>query len=74
LAYILAIGIGIGGGLLLILGFRLRIVALVMAGFTLATALDFHRHLSDPSQMMHFLKNLSMTGGLLLIVAFGGAH
>jgi putative oxidoreductase len=74
LAYILAIGIEIGGGVLLILGFRSRIVALVMAGFTLATALAFHRHLSDPNQMMHFLKNLSMTGGLLQIVAFGGAR
>ena len=30
-----------------------------------------HTHFSDPNQMIHFLKNLAMSGGFLLLVAFG---
>jgi putative oxidoreductase len=70
--YFLAIAIEIGGGILLAVGFRTRIVAVAMAAFSAATALIFHHDFADPNQMMHFLKNLAMTGGLLQIVAFGG--
>ncbi len=70
-AYFIAIAIEIGGGILLVLGFRARWTALVMAIFTVAAALGFHHKFSDPDQLMHFFKNISMTGGLLQVVAFG---
>jgi putative oxidoreductase len=70
-AYVIAVIIEIGGGTLLVLGFQTRIVALVMAVFTVATAASFHRNFADQDQMVHFLKNISMTGGLLQVVAFG---
>lgn len=61
----------IAGGLLLVAGYRTRIVALLLAAFSLATALTFHTALADPNQMFHFLKNLAMAGGLLQVAAFG---
>ena len=70
-AYVLAIIVEIGGGLLLVLGYRTRTVALVLAAFTIATALGFHHNFADKSQMTHFLKNIAIAGGLLQIVAFG---
>ncbi len=69
--YLIAIAVEIGGATLLVLVFHTRIVALVMAIFTVAAAFSFHRNFADPNQLMHFLKNVSMTGGLLQVVAFG---
>jgi len=71
LAYLVAIVVEIGGGVLLILGYQSRIVASVMAVYTVAAALGFHRDFADQNAMAHFLKNLSITGGLLQIVALG---
>ena len=71
LAYLVAIVIEVGGGVLLVLGYQSRIVAGVMAAFTVAAALGFHRDFADPNAMAHFLKNISITGGLLQIVALG---
>jgi putative oxidoreductase len=56
---------------LLIAGFQARIVAAALAVFSLATAGAFHSNFADQNQMIHFLKNLMMAGGLLQIVAFG---
>ncbi|MBX9641978.1 MAG: DoxX family protein [Mycobacteriaceae bacterium] len=70
-ALIAAALIEVGGGLALIAGFRTRIVALVLAGFSVATALAFHAHFADQNQFIHFLKNLAMAGGLLQVAAFG---
>jgi putative oxidoreductase len=71
LAYILAVLTEVGGGLLLISGFKVRLVALAMAVFSVATAVFFHRNFGDQNQMIHFLKNLMIAGGLLQITYFG---
>jgi putative oxidoreductase len=71
LAYIVAIVIEIGGGILLVVGFQTRAVAAALAIFTVVAALAFHSAFSDQNQMIHFLKNISMAGGLLQVVAFG---
>jgi putative oxidoreductase len=60
------------GGLALVVGYRTRIAALVLAIFSLAAALAFHSALADQNQFIHFFKNIAMAGGLLQIVAFGG--
>ncbi|WP_445679907.1 DoxX family protein [Radicibacter daui] len=70
-ALVIAILVEVGGGLLLVLGLQARLVALVMAGFTVVTALAFHNDFADLNQQIHFLKNISMAGGLLQVVAFG---
>jgi putative oxidoreductase len=71
LAYAVAVAVELGGGLLLIAGFQTRIVAIALAVFSLATALSFHSNFADQNQMIHFLKNVMMAGGLLQVVAFG---
>lgn len=71
LGYVLAVLAEVGGGLLLIGGFKVRPVAIALAVFTLATAVFFHRNFGDQNQMIHFLKNVMIAGGLLQVAAFG---
>jgi putative oxidoreductase len=71
LALAVSVLVELGGGLLLVAGYRARVVAGVLALFSLATALIFHHDFADQNQMTHFLKNLMMAGGLLQIVASG---
>jgi putative oxidoreductase len=71
LAFAVAVAVELGGGLLLVLGYRVRPVALGLALFSLATAVSFHGDFADQNQMIHFLKNVMMAGGLLQITAFG---
>lgn len=59
------------GGLALLVGFQTRIAAAILAIFTLAAAVLFHNNMADQNQMIHFMKNLAITGGLLQVVAFG---
>jgi putative oxidoreductase len=61
----------VGGGLAIILGWKTRTVAVLLAGFSLLTAIAFHRNFADQAQMVNFLKNVSIAGGLLLLVAKG---
>ncbi|WP_234843501.1 DoxX family protein [Sinorhizobium meliloti] len=49
-------------------------VALILALFSVATALTFHNNLSDLNQFIHFFKNIAMAGGLLQVVAFGAGR
>jgi putative oxidoreductase len=71
LAFATAVLVELGGGLLLILGYRVRVVGLALAIFSVMTAISFHSNFSDQNQMIHFLKNVMMAGGLLQIAAFG---
>ncbi|MGJ4855227.1 DoxX family membrane protein [Labrys sp. La1] len=67
----IAIVVELIGGLLLIVGYQTRLVALVMAAFSVAAAAFFHNNLGDMNQFIHFFKNIAMAGGLLQVVAFG---
>ena len=71
LAYAVAVVVELGGGLLLVAGYQARLVATVLALFSIATALSFHSNFADQNQMIHFLKNVMMAGGLLQVAAFG---
>jgi len=71
LAYLVAVIVEVGGGLLLLSGYRARPVSLVLAIFSVATAVFFHHNFADQNQMIHFLKNVMMAGGLLQITYFG---
>jgi putative oxidoreductase len=75
LGLVAAIIVELGGGLLLALGYKTRLVAVVLAVFSVVTGLIFHSALGDQNQLIHFLKNLAMAGGLLQVAAFGaGAY
>lgn len=56
----------------LVLGYRTRLVAAAIGGFTLVTAFAFHFNLGDQNQFIHFFKNIAIAGGLLQVVALGG--
>jgi len=59
------------GGLAIIFGWQTRIAALCIAGFSLLTAVIFHRHFDDQIQSTMFLKNVSIAGGFQLLAANG---
>jgi putative oxidoreductase len=61
----------LGGALAIILGWKTRIVAGLLAGFSVLTALTFHNNFADQIQMIMFLKNISIAGGFLLLIANG---
>jgi putative oxidoreductase len=76
LGAVIAIVVELFGGIALILGLYTRWVALAMALFTLAAAVFFHNFWGVPADQMmnqniHFMKNISMVGGLLTVFAFG---
>jgi putative oxidoreductase len=74
LAFLAAVVIEVIGSLLLIGGFRTRSAAVVLAFFTLLTAAFFHNNFADQNQMIHFMKNVSIIGGLLQVAAFGAGR
>jgi putative oxidoreductase len=69
-----ALVVEIGGGLALVAGYRTRLVAAILAVFSVATALAFHRNLADQDMFIHFFKNIAIAGGLLQVVAFGAGR
>lgn len=76
LAAIAAIVVEFGGGILLIVGWKTRSAAAAMCIFTVVAALIFHNFWAVPAeqaqnQMIHFMKNICMAGGLLYVVVFG---
>jgi len=67
------------GGLSVILGFKARYGALLLALFLIPTTLVFHHFWTFSggemqNQMQHFLKNLSILGGLLTLSAAGAGR
>ena len=72
-----AIAVEIGAGLALLVGFKTRWAALLLALFSLATALFFHNYWGVPAdqqmvQQLMFNKNLAVAGGLFVMAALGG--
>ena len=65
------IALEIGGALAIIVGLYTRWVAAALAGFTLAAAVLFHYQPEDQMQMILFLKNISIAGAFLILVARG---
>ena len=59
------------GSALILVGYRTRLVAFLLAGYSILTALVFHVNFSDHMQFINFMKNVSIAGGFLMMVAFG---
>ena len=66
----LVILVEVGGGLAIVFGLYTRLVALLMAGFSIVTALLFHTGHDQVSQIM-LLKNVGLAGGFLFLVGNG---
>lgn len=72
----IAIAVELGGGLMLMAGFKARWAALAIFLFVIPTTLIFHNFWAVPPEQAHmqtilFLKNVAIMGGLLFVVAFG---
>ncbi|MDB5875073.1 MAG: LysR family transcriptional regulator [Ramlibacter sp.] len=74
LAYIAAIVLEVGAGLLLLGGYRTRVAAIALAGYCVLTAVLFHSNLADQNQAIHLLKDIAIAGGLLQLAAFGAGR
>jgi putative oxidoreductase len=70
-AYWIAVIVEVGFGLALLVGYNAKLAAFGLAVFTLAAAFLFHNNFADQIQMIMFLKNITIMGGLLLVVAHG---
>lgn len=66
-----AIAVEVLGGLSVILGYQARWGAAALFAFLIPATLIFHTNFGDQTQMIMFLKNLSIMGGLLFVVAYG---
>lgn len=71
-----AIAVELGGGLMLLAGWKARWAAAAIALFTIPATLIFHAFWAgDPAQaqnqFIHFMKNVSIIGGMLMVVAMG---
>lgn len=63
------------GGIAIVIGFKARFVAFLMAGFSIFSAILFHADFGDQTQLNMFMKNIAIAGGFLMIVAHGaGAY
>ncbi|MGU3574585.1 DoxX family protein [Brucellaceae bacterium C25G] len=60
------------GGLAILIGFKTRIAAVIVALFTIGAILVAHMDFSDGLNVMMAQKNLAIAGGLLALAAFGG--
>jgi putative oxidoreductase len=72
----IAIVVELGAGIALLLGYKTRIAAIVLAVFTLAASFFFHAYWAAPEaqkmmQTLLFNKNVAVVGGLLVLAAFG---
>lgn len=72
----LVILVEVGGGILLVIGWRTRLVAWILAGFVVLATLAAHRYWEFDAaqyvpQLTNFMKNLAITGGLLSLAAMG---
>lgn len=75
----MAILFEVGGGLCVLLGWQARLGALALAFFLVPTTLIFHDFWTydgqaQQDQMQHFMKNLTIIGGLLMVAAAGAGR
>ena len=76
LAAVGAVIVELGAGIMLVLGWKARWAAAAMFVFTALAALIFHNFWAVPAdqaqnQMIHFMKNISILGGLLYVIVHG---
>ena len=79
LGALIAIAVELGLGILLLVGYKTRFTAIVLAVFTVVTAVFFHNYWAMPADKAYvnqlmFFKNIAIAGGLLAIAALGAGR
>lgn len=67
----LVILLELGAGLAIIIGWQTKLAAASLALFTIASAVLFHHNFSDQMQTIMFMKNIAISGGLMLLAVYG---
>ena len=57
--------------ILLIIGYKTRLSAIVLASFTILLAVIFHTDFSNQMQLTQFLKNFAISGGFIIVFTYG---
>ena len=57
--------------IILILGYKTKWAASIMALFTFTVAIIFHTNFSESMQLMLFLKDIAIAGGFMIVIAHG---
>ncbi|GAB4384922.1 MAG: DoxX family protein [Elainellaceae cyanobacterium] len=70
-ALVITILVEVAGGLMVLLGAKARLGALLLVLFLILATILFHNPIADSSQVTQFLKNLAIMGGLLMVFAYG---
>ncbi|WP_206485243.1 DoxX family protein [Thalassotalea sp. G2M2-11] len=70
----LVILLEIAGAIAIIIGFKTRITAFLLAGFSIVSALIFHFDFTDQMQSILFMKNIAIAGGFIFLVANGAGY
>ncbi len=70
----LVIGVEVIASVLLVVGWQTRYAAIALAGFTAAAAFMFHLNFADQIESIMFMKNIAITGGLLLLATHGAGE
>lgn len=70
----LVILLEIAGGLMIIAGFKTAWAAAALAVFSLLSAFIFHFNFADQIQSIMFMKNLAISGGLMLLMLHGAGQ
>lgn len=66
-----AILLELAGAVAIITGYKTRVFAFLLAGFSVMTAFLFHGNLADPAQLGLFVRDLALAGGMLVLCARG---
>jgi putative oxidoreductase len=74
IATAIIIAVKVLGGIALLVGWRAREAAWALIGFTVLTIFFAHSNLADQMQLTQALKNLSIIGGLLMVVIHGAGN
>ncbi len=72
--FLVAVLVELLGGLAILVGYRTRWVAVILAAWCIATAFIAHYHPGDTNNMIHFMKNVCMAGGFLQLAAWGAGR
>lgn len=68
------IALELGGGLMIAVGWQTRFAAAALAAFCILTAVIFHGHVADRSQILHFEKDLAIAGGFWVLAVAGAGR
>lgn len=66
-----AIIIELGGGLSVLIGYKTRWGAMALTIFLIPVTLIFHTKFTEPTQVIMFMKNLAIMGGLFILAGAG---